>query len=104
MIRGSASSAIQPGTNLEAAWLFRIQGNELIDSVRQSRVSDEIDDLTPGLPHAPRRENGIVMRKLERASLRAIGYHGKGPPSDSNGVSRTTFLSVKPARTIHPIL
>jgi RNA polymerase sigma-70 factor (ECF subfamily) len=57
--------SFEPGTNL-SAWVFRIQRNEFISSLRRDRPTANIDDV-PSLSAPPRQESGIVVREFMNA-------------------------------------
>jgi RNA polymerase sigma-70 factor, ECF subfamily len=59
--------SFRPGTNF-SGWLFRIERNEFISGLRRQRPTVDLDDaLANTLSHAPRQENGIVMREFKKA-------------------------------------
>lgn len=62
-LRGRHS--FQPGTNL-IAWLFRIQRNEFITSIRKATPTNDCDSKTEMSLH-PHQESGIVMREFMNA-------------------------------------
>lgn len=56
-----------PGSNLPA-WLFRIEHNEFISSLRRQHRTVELDaTVANSLSYPPRQESGIDMREFKKA-------------------------------------
>lgn len=57
-------TSFQPGTNF-AGWMFRIQRNEFISSIRRQKPTVQIDTtITESLTTRPSQENGLVMAEF----------------------------------------
>lgn len=57
-------ASFQPGTNF-AGWMFRIQRNEFISSIRRQKPTVPIDTtITDSLTTRPTQENGLVMAEF----------------------------------------
>lgn len=60
-------ASFRPGTNF-SGWIFRIQRNEFISSLRRQRPTVPIDTaVAESLTQRPSQENGLVMREFLRA-------------------------------------
>jgi RNA polymerase sigma-70 factor, ECF subfamily len=65
--------SFRPGTNF-AAWLFRIQRNEFISSIRRQRQTVPMDDVIANkLSHPPTQESGLIMREFTAAFRHLAG-------------------------------
>ena len=59
-----ARESFRPGTNF-SGWIFRIQRNEFISSMRRQRPTVPIDTaITDSLTQRPQQENGLIMRQF----------------------------------------
>jgi len=59
--------SFRAGTNF-AGWMFRIQRNEFISELRRTRPTVDLDDpAAQTKSHAPRQENGLIMREFMAA-------------------------------------
>lgn len=66
--------SFRPGTNF-SGWIFRIQRNEFISSLRRLKPTVPIDTaVAESLTQRPAQENGLVMREF----LRAFGQLSPG--------------------------
>ena len=60
-------ASFRPGTNF-SGWIFRIQRNEFISSLRRQKPTVPIDTaVAESLTQRPAQENGLVMREFLRA-------------------------------------
>ena len=60
-------ASFRPGTNF-SGWIFRIQRNEFISSLRRLKTTVPIDTtVAESLTQRPSQENGLVMREFLRA-------------------------------------
>ncbi|MGE0424152.1 MAG: sigma-70 family RNA polymerase sigma factor [Reyranellaceae bacterium] len=60
-------ASFRPGTNF-SGWIFRIQRNEFISSLRRQKPTVPIDTaVADSLTQRPTQENGLVMREFLRA-------------------------------------
>jgi RNA polymerase sigma-70 factor (ECF subfamily) len=97
--------SFRPGTNFPG-WLFRIERNEFITGLRRHRPSVELTDaIANTVSHAPRQEDGIVMRDFKDAFrtltaaqrqtllLSALDGHGHRRIAVHFGVSTGTVKS-----------
>jgi RNA polymerase sigma-70 factor, ECF subfamily len=67
-------ASFKPGTNF-SGWIFRIQRNEFISSLRRLKPTVPIDTaVADSLTQRPTQENGLVMREF----LRAFGQLSAG--------------------------
>lgn len=67
-------NSFRPGTNF-SGWIFRIQRNEFISSLRRLKPTVPIDTtVAESLTQRPAQENGLVMREF----LRAFGQLSPG--------------------------
>lgn len=67
-------ASFRPGTNF-SGWIFRIQRNEFISSLRRLKPTVPIDTtVAESLTQRPAQENGLVMREF----LRAFGQLSPG--------------------------
>jgi RNA polymerase sigma-70 factor (ECF subfamily) len=67
-------NSFRPGTNF-SGWIFRIQRNEFISSLRRMKPTVPIDvAVAESLTQRPTQENGLVMREF----LRAFGQLSPG--------------------------
>jgi RNA polymerase sigma-70 factor, ECF subfamily len=67
-------TSFKPGTNF-SGWIFRIQRNEFISSLRRMKPTVPIDvAVAESLTQRPAQENGLVMREF----LRAFGQLSPG--------------------------
>ncbi len=70
----AARASFQPGTNF-SGWMFRIQRNEFISSLRRLRPTVPIDTaVADSLTQRATQENGLVMREF----LNAFGQLSAG--------------------------
>lgn len=70
----SGRASFRPGTNF-SGWIFRIQRNEFISSLRRQKPTVPIDTaVAESLTQRPAQENGLVMREF----LRAFGQLSPG--------------------------
>ena len=67
-------NSFRPGTNF-SGWIFRIQRNEFISSLRRMKPTVPIDTaVADSLTQRPTQENGLVMREF----LKAFGQLSPG--------------------------